>query len=308
MAPALALVACGSMAVVGCDEKKPAGGGTIAATVNREEISVPQVNLVLQQQRQLRPEQTDAASRQVLERLIDQTLAAQKAVDLHLDRDPRVGLQLEAARREVLARAFAESASERASRPTAEEMHRYYEDKPALFRERRIYNLQEVTIEARPDQHTTLREQLAAVKHIGEFLEYLKSQDFRFAVHQAVRAAEQLPLASLETLSRMSDGQAVLVPAPGGVQVVVLAGSRRQPLSEEQARPVIEQALFNERRRKVVQAELQALRAAARIEYQGVFATGPRAGPDGTAAEALLTPAASAPSAGEADSRDPSRK
>jgi hypothetical protein len=76
-----------------------------------------------------------------------------------------------------------------------------------------------------------------------------------------VRAAEQLPLNSLDAFARMKDGQAALVPAANGVQVVVLAGSRSQPVSEEQARPAIEQFLLNERKRKLIEDDRKAMRA-----------------------------------------------
>jgi len=56
------------------------------------------------------------------------------------------------------------------------------------------------------------------------------------------------------------------------VQVVVLAGSRSQPVSLDQARPAIEQYLMNERRRKLADEDLKAMRAAARIAYRGQFA------------------------------------
>ena len=109
-----------------------------------------------------------------------------------------------------------------------------------------------------------------------------------------MRAAEQLPLNSLEAFSRMKDGQAALVPSPGGVQVVVLAGSRSQPVSEEQARPAIEQMLLGERRRKRVEEDMKALRAAADIEYLGRFAA-PAASAPGAAASAGPGATASGP-------------
>ena len=256
----------------GCGDKKEGVTGPIAAKVNKDEVTVQQVNLVLQQQRNLRPEQADAASKQILERLIDQQLAVQKADDLKLDRDPRVVQQLEAVRREVLARAYVEKIGEAAAKPTPEEIKKYYDAKPALFADRRIYSIQEIAIEARPDQVQALRDQLAASKNITEFVEYLKANDYRFSGNQAVRAAEQLPLNSLDAFARMKDGQAAVVPAPNGVQVVVLAGSRSQPVTEEQARPAIEQYLLNDRKRKLVEEDMKSLRAAAKIEYVGKFA------------------------------------
>lgn len=267
---ALAAIAAAAL-LVGCGEKKDKASQT-AAKVNKDEITVHQINFVMQQQRNLRPEQADAASKQILERLIDQQLALQKADEMKLDRDPRVVQQLEAARRDVIARAYLEKVGEGAPKPTPEEIHKYYLEKPALFSERRIYSIQEIAVEAKPDQVPVLRDKLTGSKNIGEFIEYLKANDFRFSANQAVRAAEQLPLNSLETFARMKDGQAMLVPGANGVQVIVIAGSRTQAIGEEQARPAIEQFILNERRRKLIEDDVKAMRTAAKIDYVGKFA------------------------------------
>jgi len=267
----LAVVAT-AVLLVGCGEKKDKAASQTAAKVNKDEITVHQINFVLQQQRNLRPEQTDAASRQILERLVDQQLALQRADEQKIDRDPRVVQQLEAARREIVARAYLEKVGEAAPKPSPEEIKKYYDEKPALFSERRVYSIQEISIEAKPEQVADLREKLAAAKSINDFVEYLKTSGLRFAGNQAVRAAEQLPLNTLDAMARMKDGQAMLVPTAAGVQVVVLAGSRSQPVNEEQARPAIEQYLLNERKRKLVEEDVKAMRAAAKIEYVGKFA------------------------------------
>ena len=272
----LGMVALAASAVLlaGCGDKKEKGASQTAAKVDKAEITVHQINFVLQQQRNLRPEQADAASKQILERLIDQELALQKADDLKIDRDPRVVQQLEAAKREIIARAYLEKVGEAAPKPTAEEIKKYYDEKPALFKERRIYSIQEIGVEAKPEQVAGLRTQLGASKNINEFVEFLKANDFKFSGNQAVRAAEQLPLQSLDAFAKMQDGQAILNQGPNGVQVVVLASSRSQPVSEEQARPAIEQFLLNDRKRKLIEEDVKAMRAAAKIEYVGKFAEG----------------------------------
>jgi EpsD family peptidyl-prolyl cis-trans isomerase len=294
---ALALVAT-AVLLSACGEKKDAAASQTAAKVNKDEVTVHQINFVLQQQRNLRPEQAEAASKQVLERLIDQQLALQKAEETKVDRDPRVMQQLEAARREVIARAYLEKVGEAAPKPTPEEIKKYYDEKPALFSQRRIYQIQEIGIEAPADRLPELREKLGAAKNINEFVEYLKASGLKFSGNQAVRAAEQLPLNSLDALSKMQDGQAMVVPTPTGAQVVVLAGSRMQPVTEEQARPAIEQFLVNERRRKLVEDDLKAMRAAAKIEYVGKFAEG------APAAGGAAAPAAPAPASGALSSTD----
>jgi EpsD family peptidyl-prolyl cis-trans isomerase len=269
-------VASAALALSACGDKKDKGATQTAAKVNKDEITVHQINFVLQQQRGLKPEQAEAATKQILERLIDQQLALQKGDDLKVDRDPRVVQQLEAARREILARAYLEKVGESAVKPTPEDVHKYYEERPALFKERRIYNIQEIAIEAKPEQVEGLRQKLSSSKNIAEFVEFLKASEIRFSGNQAVRAAEQLPLNSLDAFARMQDGQAAVVPSANGMQVVVLAGSRSQPLSEDQARPAIEQFLLNERKRKLVEEDIKSLRAAAKIEYVGKF-SGPAA-------------------------------
>jgi len=274
-----------------CGDKKEKGASQTAAKVNKAEVTVHQINFVLQQQRNIRPEQADAASKQILERLIDQELALQKADDLKLDRDPRVVQQLEAAKREIIARAYLEKVGEGEPKPTAEEIKKYYDENPALFKERRVYSIQEIGIEAKPDQVATLRQKLAAAKNIAEFVDYLKANDFKFSGNQAVRAAEQLPLASLDAFAKMQDGQAVLNQGPNGVQVVVLAGSRSQPVGEEQARPAIEQFLLNDRKRKLIEEDVKKMRADAKVEYVGKFAEGT----PGAAAPATAAPPAPAP-------------
>jgi EpsD family peptidyl-prolyl cis-trans isomerase len=282
-------LAC-SLLLVACGDKKETAASQTAAKVNKSEITVHQINFVLQQQRGLRQEQSEAASRQILERLIDQELAVQQADSLKLDRDPRVVQQLEAVRREVLARAYAEKVGESASKPTAEDIKAYFDANPALFSQRRVYNLQELRIEAPADQVPALRDRLQGSRNVNEFVDYLRSAGLRFNVNQAVRTAEQLPLASLKTFAAMKDGQALINPTPGGAVVIVLAGSREQPVTEEQARPAIEQFLLNERKRKLLEDDRERLRKDAAIQYVGKFAEGapPAAGAASAPAESAL--------------------
>jgi hypothetical protein len=117
-----------------------------------------------------------------------------------------------------------------------------------------------------------LKKTLGSSKTFVEFVNYLKANNIRFAGNEAVRAAEQLPLASVDQFAKMKDGQAIFNARPGGVQILSLAASRSQPLTLAQATPAIEQFLLNERKRKLVADDLAALRAAAKIEYLGDFA------------------------------------
>jgi EpsD family peptidyl-prolyl cis-trans isomerase len=256
-----------------CDRiKKDKTPSQAAARVNSQEITVHQINQVLEQQRGVPPAQAASASRQVLTRLIDQELALQEAQNQKLDRDPKVVRQLESARREIIARAYIERVGSTVARPTAEEIKKYYEANPALFKERRIYNFEELTIEAKPEQIDTIKAAHQAAKTPAAFVEYLKAQGLRYNSRQALTPAEQLPLGQLGAISRMHDGQATVTVFPQGLLVLTLVDSRLQPVEEERARLAIEQFLTNERRQKTVQNDIATLRAAAKIEYVGEFA------------------------------------
>lgn len=294
----LALAAAAVLVLAACG-----GGGKgdkasqTAAKVNKEEITVHQINYVLQRQPGLRPEQAEAAGKQVLERLIDQELAVQKAQDLKLDRDPRVVQQIEAAKREIIARAYLDRVGESVAKPTADEISKYYNDKPALFKDRRIYNLQELVIEAKPEQFGEIRAKLQDAKNMGEFVEFLKARDFRFAGNQAVRAAEQLPLNSVDAIGRMKDGDSAVTQSPSGLTVLFLVGSRSQPVDEARARPAIEQFLLNQRKAEQAQKEMKALREAAKVEYVGKFAEGAPGAAGAASAPADAAAPAAAPTA-----------
>jgi EpsD family peptidyl-prolyl cis-trans isomerase len=259
--------------LAGCgDKKKDKPATQTAAKVNKEEITVHQINFLLAQQRAVPPAQAASASRQVLERLIDQELALQKAGEQKLDRDPRVVQQIEAMRREIVSRAYLEKIGEGAPKPSAVEVNAYYEAHPGLFKDRRLYSFQEVDVEATPEQGETLKKTLSEAKTFADFVAYLKANNYKFSGNEAVRGAEQLPLASVEQFAKMKDGQAIFNVRPGGAQVISLAASRSQPVTLAQATPAIEKFLLNERKRKLVADDLQALRSAAKIEYVGDFA------------------------------------
>ncbi len=258
--------------LAGCGDRKDKPATQTAARVNREEITVHQINFLLQQQRAIPPAQAASAGKAALERLIDQELTLQQAVEKKIDRDPRVAQQIEAARREVIARAYVEKVGSGAPRPTPQEIKKYYDEHPALFSQRRVYSLQEILVEAPPEQLDQVRTKLEAAKDLGEFVNYLRASEIKFTGHQGVRPAEQLPMGLLPVISRMKDGQTVFGKTPEGARIVILARSVSQPVDEAHARPAIEQYLLNERKRKVVEDDLKALRASAKIEYLGEYA------------------------------------
>lgn len=308
VAGAAGRITCAAMAVgvlmtlTACGGGKKEGATQVAAKVNSGEISVHQINSVLQRQPGLKQEQVPAASRQVLEGLIDQELALQQAVDQKLDRDPRIVLAIEGARREILARAYLERINESVSKPTEAEVHQYYLDKPELFAQRKIYNLHEVLVDVPGDaaQRQQIAEQFRDIKSADELSAKLRAAGIKFNNRSMTQAAEGLPLGLLNRLSKVSDGQMVSLGTPSGLVFLQVVGTKLAPVAEDAAKPAITAFLLNERKRKSASEEMKRLRTAAKIEYAGQFAGGasaPVAGSEpASSVEAVQAPAPAASS------------
>jgi EpsD family peptidyl-prolyl cis-trans isomerase len=269
---------CGAALVLllaACGAKSDKTATQVAAKVNKDEISVHQVNFMLQRQGSAAPGQEQQLSQEAVERLIDQQLALQKAEELKIDRDPQVMQAVDAARREIVARAYLERMSSSISKPTAQEIRQYYASKPLLFAQRRIYDLREVNIEATPQQIQQLQSKLATARNADELSAQLRAAGLRHEVRQSSTAPESLPMAVVDRVASLGSGQSLVLTAPGGAKVVYLVEARPAPLDEAAAAPRIERFLINERKRQVFEQDLKALRAKAQIEYVGAFAQAP---------------------------------
>ena len=296
---ALLPVVVAAALAAGCGDKSSSEGKATqaAARVDGSEITVHQINQVLERQQGLKPEQAEAASHQVLESLIDQQLAVAKAEEQKLDRDPQVVQMLEATRRSILARTYLEKAAAAgAGTPTTEEIRKYYDEKPALFSQRKVYALQEFTVPATKEQSQALMEQLKATRGPAQFVEVLKASGIKFNANQITQAAEGLPLGIIDPLSKVSDGEALYITGNDGFKALLVVASRSQPVAFEQAKPAIEQYLTAERRRDFAVKEMKALRTAAKVEYLGKFVNKPAVAASTPKSGASALPSASAAS------------
>jgi EpsD family peptidyl-prolyl cis-trans isomerase len=278
-ARALAALALATLAVAGlsaCGKKDEASGAAtqVAAKVDAEEISVHQINQVLSRTNTngASPQDVQRLSRDVLEKLIDQQLLVAQATEAKLNRSPDVVAQIESAKREILARAYVQQVTSSLAKPTADEVKKYFAEHPALFAERRIFNVQEIIVPATPGLLDVLRGFAAAGKPVEEVAAFLKGKDIKFNGGAASRPAEQVPLELLGKLQPLKDGQCIVLEAPRAFTYVRLAGSQSAPIGAEAAAPRIEQFLTNQRATEAVAASVKQLRTSAKISYQGEFA------------------------------------
>jgi EpsD family peptidyl-prolyl cis-trans isomerase len=248
------IVLCGA-ALAGCDVR---GGGVapqIAARVNAEAITVQEAELARKRG-------------DTLEHLIDQRLARQQAIERGLDRAPQIVQAMEAARNEILARAYRQLLAEAQPRPTREEIAAYYAAHPELFRERRIYSVDQVVLGGARSLVPALRERAAKGEPLEAIARWLESLEAGFTVNRLTRGADELPLKLLPLLKAMKQGEVHLIDeGDGGVVMLRLTAARPAPLDEAAAAPLIESFLAAQRSGEAFAAEMKRLRSAARIEY-----------------------------------------
>lgn len=272
--PALLL----ALMLTACGEKsgKPAAS-QVAAKVGSSEVSVHQINQVLSRNNStgVAPEMAQAISKEALEKLIDQQLAVDQAVEAKLHRAPEVVSQLEAARLEILARAYLKRVANEATKPTPQEANKYFDDHPYLFAQRRIFNIQEIVISSAASDSGTI-DQLRAFADSGKPIEeaatWLKAQKIKFSGGSATRAAEQIPLDLLPKIHTLKDGQSALLEAPKSLTLLRVASSQNAPVSKSDALPRIEQFLENRKTTATVENHIKQLRSNTKIEYVGEFA------------------------------------
>lgn len=244
----------------------------IAAKVNKGEISVHQVQYALQRQPRLVAAQPQTAARRVLDSLIEQELAAQAARADGLETDPAVVQAMEAAKREVLARSYQDRLAAKAASASTDEVDRYYDSRPALFSERRLYTLQEFSMDATSDDVPRIEAMLKNAKSVDEIGEALSKSGIRYRSRQFAQAAEEMPMGLLESVSKLQVGQSVLTLLTGSPRVHVILQAQSAPINRNAARSAIEAYLLGERKRELVASEMKNLRDRAQVVYQGTFA------------------------------------
>lgn len=286
--PVLITSLCIVVPLSGCNEDKAGGKAAtqVAAKVNGAEISVHQINALLSKAQGVTNENAPLARKEILSRLIDQQLAVEQALGKKLDRNPEVLMSIEAARRDILARAYVDQVAAAQPKVGDAEIQRYYDEHPDLFAKRRIYNIQELAIPKNIESIDKLKELVSGGKNMDEIASWLKSQNIAGRAAAGTRPAEQLPLELLPKLAQIKDGQTALIDGPQQTYVMRVVASQLAPVDEPTAKARIQQFLQNQANAKAVGEEMKKLKDAAKIEFIGDFAA---------MAAAATTPPATSP-------------
>jgi len=267
--PVVLLLATIGLAACGSGGKKD--GSQVAAKVNGDEISVSQINQVLSHASGVTEANAAKARHEILDKLIDQDLAVAKAADDKLDRTPAVVMALDAARREILARAYYEKIASGAASSNAVEAQHYYDEHPDLFAKRRMYSLVDIAFKADDKAVALVKNMVANNKSMQDIAQTLKTNSILFEAHNYTSAAEQLSLELLPAIAKLNDGQTGVMVTGPVAHVINVIKSQQSPVTFSTASPQIQKYLDSAAKQKLVVAEIKHLKDAAKIEYLGEF-------------------------------------
>lgn len=262
LAASLALVL--ALPLSACGNKAPREGQALAS-VNGEEITAMQLNEELQRANVPAGEQ-DAASRQLLEALIDRQLLHNEAVREKLDRDPKVVQAIERARALIVAQAYMQKKVGAIDKPSAAQVAEYYRSHPDFFVNRKQFDMQQLVLDTR-DLTEQAKQAADNARTLDDMAAWFDAGKVKYVRTQASRTTSDLSPELSARLKGIAPGRLFVVREGPRSMLVSIAEVRDKPASLALAAPQIEKFLMARRSKEAAEAELARLRAVARIDY-----------------------------------------
>lgn len=259
------------LCLTGCPSGPPSTGvGQVVARIDGRDLTVHQLNQLLNSRYVA---STSAAIRsQALNALIDQDLLAARAKADGLDRETMVQAAVQAAVNRALAQAQADRIRSRVESPSANDVDTYYDAHPELFRDRRVFGVDELALPGGQADPEGLRDRASRARGIDELAAWLRSKGISAARQYGVIRPEDLSPENASTIQRAEVGGIVaLTSASGSTQILRILSATPQPVSRADARTWIERRLLETRQREALNREVALLRSSSKIELLGEF-------------------------------------
>lgn len=287
---ATSMIVMAAFGLSACGNKEKKSGQSIAV-VNGDEITQHQLNDELLRAN-VQQEQQEAASKQLLEALIDRQLLVAEAAKDKTDRDPKVMQAVERMKSQIIAQAYMQKKLASITKPTKTEIEEYFKKNPMFFGERKVFDMKQVQL-ANKDINEEVKKKLDDAKTLEEVAAFLTEKNIKFGRGQVNRSSSDLPPEMSTKLLTTPKDQLFMVKEGAISTILAINEIKDAPVTLEVASPQIEQFLMNKKNKEAADAELKRLRAAAKIEYLKKDA--PASASAAASAASAPAPAASAP-------------
>jgi EpsD family peptidyl-prolyl cis-trans isomerase len=247
-----------------------------AMKVNGKAISVAEVESQLLQYQSLPDERKQAVTKNLLASLADSEMLHQAALKEKLDLEQAMQIRLNATRRLILANAYIESTMAAVPKPSDADVQAYFEANPARYAERKMYDLQEISIQAAPQQVAAIDALLAGPLQLDALMDHLRDRKIQHVDQHLVVSAEKVLEPILQKLGNARQGEFIRLADQGKLTLLFVNAIQAQPLSLDQATPLIQAHLYEARKAESMEAMLKQLRDQTRIEYFPPYSAAPK--------------------------------
>jgi EpsD family peptidyl-prolyl cis-trans isomerase len=267
----LVLVAVAGLSLSACTDRKSTdaaesmpAGSTVGVKVNGEAISVAELDAKSGRDAGGKKQ---GLSEDRLKQMVDMELLRQAAVESKLDQDENVRAKIAISVRTILAMAYMEKQLDSVGEPTETEINDFYNNNPARFAERRIYEVHEFNIQAPSGKAAEIRAQLGKGIKPEAFEQWLVANNIRHSGTPLSVSAERLPDDVLQKLTNAPVGGAIVLGGDEQMNVVFVLAAQTQPIGLAEAKPMVAAMMTERRKQEALDNAMTQLRDKAKIEY-----------------------------------------
>ncbi len=264
------------LGLVGCSEQNEEKKGfetQVAAIVNGEEITVHQVNDAIRQNRIKTNNDVDqkVVANQLLDKLVDQSVVYQAAINQGLDRDPEVVSAIEMAKVQVLNKAYLSKRLPKNISIPESEIKQYFEENQYIFAQRKIFDYTLLRIKATTEEKELFTKKLESLSNFDVFKNMLDETGVDYKQSRELAFSEKIIKSLLELMYTLNVNDVGLLTLSDGLLVVQLNDRVDKSVSMKDAKPIIEKILQNKKQQETLKNIVKHLKSSAEVNYKGDY-------------------------------------
>jgi peptidyl-prolyl cis-trans isomerase C len=252
-----------SLAISGCGHKAT---GQSVAVVNGEEVSIGELNDELAAANLPPTVDKKAASAQILQNVVDRRLLVQKAVADGLDKSPEFISKMRRVRDDMLISMLSNRQSGSAKLPTPAEIDAFIAANPQMFAQRSIWSLDQIQFDIPKDKAVLAK--LKDTHSLDQIAGVLSASGIAFNKAQQKVDSGTLPLAMVKRVDALPAGEPFILPVNGKAFANVITNRQPTTVPADDQRKIALQMVRRNKATDALQAQLNTLKASAKIEYQ----------------------------------------
>lgn len=262
-----ALAACGQGKEPNTASNQPS---QVLARVQGQDITESQFNFEIQRMGPSASAEPSFRSR-ALEQLVARSVLAKAATEQGIERDANFILAVDAYRQQLLAESYLTKKPNLTQHTvTPSEVSAYYDANPHLYAKRRLFDLRVMHCRVAPLPEA-IKADLDKASNWNSIQTVVEKAGLKCSVGTPVTDAHALSAHSQSRMEQVKAGDVLTVQTDQQTTLLYVAQVMNAPMSQQEAEPLIQAALLQQKVRKSVDAEVQRLSKASPPEYLAKF-------------------------------------